>query len=315
MKLLFVMDPLEDVHIHEDTTFAFMLAAQKRGHELYYCGQDELSARGDEAMTVARRVTVQRVEGNHCAINEPNLVSLDEFDVVFQRTDPPFDIDYLHACHILELAEERDVLVVNKPSGLRVANEKLFALHFPEVIPDTLVTSVKQEVFGFASEYDGRCVIKPVDGHGGEAVFVVDLEDGNVNALVEVMTNHGERRIICQQYLPDAQRGDKRIILLDGEPLGAILRVPPEGEHRGNIHVGGTVEKAELTERDHQICETVAPRLRAAGLWFVGLDVIGGYLTEVNVTSPTGIQEMSRFDEIDGSDMVIEWVEAKATET
>lgn len=309
MRIAFVMDPIADVNVDADTTFAFMLAAQARDHEVYYADAGDLSARGRTARCIVQKANVRKNQGNHYTLGAPDLIDLHELDAVFMRKDPPFDIAYLHAVHILELAEELGTLVVNKPSGLRAANEKLYSLHFPDVIPETVVTSSKSEIKDFAREFGGKCIIKPIDGHGGEAVFLLDLEDRNVNALIEMMTNHERSRAICQRYLPEARDGDKRIILLDGEPLGAILRVPRADEHRGNIHVGGTVEKAALTDRDHAICEAVGSRLRADGLWFVGLDVIGGYLTEVNVTSPTGIQEMSRLDGVDGAAAVIEWVE------
>lgn len=307
--ILFVMDPLEHVEIDADTTFAFMLAAQVRGHDVFYTSQRDLFAYGDEAWARVQRAEVRRLEGNHFTLERRQQIALHEMDVIFQRTDPPFDIDYLHAVHILELAEERGTLVVNKPSGLRAANEKLYALHFPDVIPSTLVSGNREDILAFAADNGGKCIIKPVDGHGGEAVFLLDVEDRNKNALIEVMTQHGEKRAICQQYLPAARTGDKRIIMLDGKPLGGILRVPQADEHRGNIHVGGRVEKAILTERDLEICETVGPRLSRDGLWFVGLDVIGDYLTEINVTSPTGIQEMSRLNEVAGAGDVIAWVE------
>ncbi len=306
MRITFVMDPLANVNIDADTTFAFMLAARERGHDVFYTRQQDLFARGDIAGAVVQRADVRRVQGDHYTLGEPERVELHSMDVVFQRTDPPFDIAYLHAVHILELAEERGALVINKPSGLRAANEKLYALHFPSVIPETLVSSSKDEILSFAAEQGGKCIIKPVDGHGGEAVFLLDVDDRNKNALIEVMTKHGSLRAICQRYLPDARRGDKRIIMLDGEPLGGILRVPRADEHRGNIHVGGTVVHTELTPRDLEICATVGPRLRADGLYFVGLDVIGDYLTEINVTSPTGIQELSRLNHIDAAATVIE---------
>lgn len=311
MRIAFVMDPLANVNIDADTTFAFMLAAAARGHELYFTRQADLSARGDVALAVVQRAEVRRVHGDHYTLHAQEQVELHSMDVVFERTDPPFGVDYLHATHLLELAEERGTLVVNKPSGLRAANEKLYALHFPTVIPDTLVTASSAAIIAFAEEFGGHCIIKPVDGHGGEAVFMLDLADRNKNALIEVMTQHETQRVICQRYLPDARAGDKRILLVDGEPIGAILRVPRADDNRGNIHVGGTVAATTLTERDLEICEVAAPRLREDGLWFVGLDVIGGHLTEVNVTSPTGIQEVSRLDNIDGADAVIAWAEAQ----
>lgn len=313
MRIAFVMDPLANVNIDADTTFALMLAAAARGHEVFYTRQGDLSARGDVAYATVQRADVRRVQGDHFTLHPAQHVALDTIDVVFERTDPPFGVNYLHASHMLELAEARGTLVVNKPAGLRAANEKLYALHFPEVIPDTLVTASRDGIVAFAEEFGGRCIIKPVDGHGGEAVFMLDLADRNKNALIEVMTQHGSQHVICQRYLPDARAGDKRILLLDGKPLGSILRVPQADDNRGNIHVGGTVAPGVLTERDLEICEAVAPRLREDGLWFVGLDVIGGTLTEVNVTSPTGIQELSRFNDIDAADRVIAWAETRVT--
>lgn len=311
MKIGFIMDPIERVNIDADTTFAFMFAAQQRGHEVFYMKMEDLSARGATARGVWQACTLRRVQGDHVDLGEPQRGPLTELDAVFMRKDPPFDIDYLHATQLLELAERAGVLVLNRPRGLQAANEKLYALHFDEVLPETLVTSRADAIKEFLLELGGRCVIKPIDGHGGDGVFVLDANDRNLNAIIEISTRHGQDAVICQRYLPEAREGDKRVIMLDGEPLGAILRVPREDEHRGNIHVGGSVARTELTERDLAICEAVGPRLREDGLWFVGLDVIGGYLTEVNVTSPTGIQEMSRLDGVDGPGLVIEWIEQK----
>lgn len=311
MRIAFVMDPIESVNIHADTTFAFMFAAQERGHEVYYVRMQDMEARGDEAWAHVRHCEVRRVERNHYTLGTSAYEALHAFDCVFMRKDPPFDIPYLHAVHLLELAEEKGALVMNKPAGLRAANEKLYSLHFPGSIPKTIVTKRADEVKDFARELGGQCIIKPLDGHGGEGVFLFSTADRNANALLEMTTHHGREYLMCQQYIPAAREGDKRILLLDGEPLGAILRVPKDEENRGNIHVGGRVEKTELTDRDRAICQAVGPRLKRDGLWFVGLDVIGGYLTEVNVTSPTGIQEMSRLDGIDGSAQVIAWIESK----
>ena len=310
MKFGFIMDPIENVNIDADTTFAFMLAAKEAGHEVYYLEMQDLSARGAQAFGIWQSCDVRREKGNHYTLSEPEFGSLDTFDVLFMRKDPPFDIAYLHACHLLELAEERGVLVVNKPSGLRAANEKLYALHFEEVIPDTIVTRSATAIKAFLEEVGGKCILKPVDGHGGDGIFMLDAKDRNLNAIIEVSTHTGKERVICQRYLPAARAGDKRVILLAGTPLGGILRVPREDDNRGNIHVGGTVVKAELTERDLAICEAVGPKLVEDGLWFVGLDIIGDHLTEVNVTSPTGIQEMSRLNEIDGAGAVIAWAAA-----
>lgn len=311
MKIAFVMDPIESVEVDADTTFALMLAAQKAGHELHYLQNHEMEARGRRAWARTRQVELRRKKGDHVTIGETSARPLDEFDAIFMRKDPPFDVAYLHATHLLQLAEEQGTLVLNKPSGLRSANEKLYTLHFEEMMPATRVTRRKEDIKAFLAEQGGSCILKPVDGHGGDGVLVLREDDKNLNSLIELTTDHGRDLAICQQYLPEAREGDKRIIMLNGEPLGGILRVPPSNENRGNIHVGGTVEKTELTERDLEICELVGPRLAADGLYFVGLDVIGGYLTEVNVTSPTGIQEMSRLNGIDGSGRVIEWIEGR----
>ena len=311
MKIAFVMDPIAGVDIDADTTFAMMFAAKERGHQVYFIDMNDMSARGDRAFTYAQTCDVRRVQGDHYTLGEREHLPLDTFDCVFMRKDPPFDIPYLHACHLLELAEERGTLVMNKPNGLRAANEKLYALHFVDAIPDTLVTKSAAEVRAFAEERGGSCIIKPLDGHGGHGVMLLSLEDRNAHAILEVMMHNETEYLMCQQYLPSARTGDKRIIMLDGEPLGGILRVPQESDHRGNIHVGGSVVKSDLTPRDLEICAAVGPRLKADGLWFVGLDVIGDYLTEVNVTSPTGIQELGRLNGFDASGQVIEWIEQR----
>jgi glutathione synthase len=308
-----VMDPLEGIILDEDTTFAFMLAAQERGHEIFYIRPEDLYARGDETWSRIHPVTVRRTEGDHFELGEAQRRPLHELDAVLMRKDPPFDVDYLHASHLLELAAEKGCFVLNDPTGLRVANEKLYALHFPDLIPDTIVTREREVIESFMDDHAGQCVIKPVDGYGGSAVFVLDRDDRNYKSLLEQMTREGQRRVVCQTYVPEARRGDKRILLLDGEPMGAILRVPPEDDHRGNIHVGGTVEKTELTDRDREICAKVGERLRRDGIHFAGIDVLGDVLTEVNVTSPTGIQEMSRLDGVDGAGQVIDWVVEQAT--
>ena len=308
----FVMDPLDGVILDEDTTFAFMLAAQERGHEIQYIRPEDIYAKDDEAWARVHPCKVRRKEGDHYELSEARRVPLHHSDVLMMRKDPPFDIDYLHATHLLELAEEKGAFVMNKPTGLRVANEKLYALHFPELLPDTLVTRERKQIVEFMADHEGRCVIKPVDGFGGSAVFLLEEDDRNKNALLEVMTSEGTERVVCQAYIPAARQGDKRILILDGEPMGAILRVPPADDHRGNIHVGGRVQQVDLTERDLEICERIGPRLKRDGLWFAGIDVLGGVLTEINVTSPTGIQEMSRLDGVDGAGRVIEWVAEQA---
>ncbi len=311
MKIGFIMDPIESVNVLADTTFAFMLAAQQRGHEIFFLRMQDLSARGASALARYTPVRVKAVQGEHFEKGETIYGNLHDLDVVFMRKDPPFDVPYLHACHLLELAEQHGTLVMNRPRGLMAANEKLYALQFENVSPLTIVTNRTSDIKAFLDESGGRCIIKPVDGHGGAGIFMLSREDRNLNAIIETSTRDGREAVICQQYVPEARAGDKRIILLDGKPLGGILRVPQDDDNRGNMHVGGSVAKTELTPRDLAICEAVASRLREDGLWFVGLDVIGGYLTEVNVTSPTGIQEMSRLDGIDGAGEVIAWAEQR----
>ncbi|MFB6263254.1 MAG: glutathione synthase [Bradymonadaceae bacterium] len=308
----FVMDPLDGIILDEDTTFAFMLAARERGHDVYYIRPEDLAAEGSRAYAPCYPCAVRRDSDDHYDLDEPEYRPLHGLDCVFMRRDPPFDNDYLHAAHLLELAREAGGFVLNDPTGLRIANEKLYALHFPELLPDTIVTSDRDRIRAFMDDHGGRCVLKPVDGYAGESVFVVDESDRNHRSLIDTMTDEGGQRTVCQAYEPAARKGDKRILLLDGEPMGGILRVPPEDDHRGNIHVGGSVKPLELSDSDRAICDVVGERLSRDGIWFAGIDVLGESLTEVNVTSPTGIQEMSRFDGIDGAGRVVEWAVARA---
>lgn len=310
MKIGFVMDPIEQVNINADTTFAFMVAAAQRGHEIYYIPMQSLRVQSGRVHALLTPCAVRREVGRHY---EPLAASswepLGDMDVVFMRKDPPFDVAYLHATHYLQLVEQEGTLVVNKPRGLQLANEKLFALNFPDALPQTIVSAQADHILDFVSQVGGRAILKPIDGHGGEGIFMLESGNRNNNAIVETMTRSGREQVMCQAYIPEARAGDKRIIMLDGIALGGIMRVPQENDHRGNIHVGGTVQRADLTPRDMEICAMVGPRLREEGLWFVGLDVIGEYLTEINVTSPTGIQEMSRLNDVDGAGEVIAWAE------
>lgn len=306
MKFLIVMDPAETVLVDKDTTFGFMLAAQARGHELWYCHQDQLYLRGNIARATAWPVTVKPVQGEHFERGPAEDVALMGFDSVWMRKDPPVDRAFLHATYILDYANTQ---VLNRPQGLRDANEKIYSLNFPDVIPETLVTREAAHIKDWLARRDSPLIVKPVDGHGGRGIFRLDHGDKNINAILEALTGEGEQWVMAQAYLPAAREGDKRILLVDGEPLGAILRVPQADDNRGNIHVGGTVQAVELTPRDREICAAVAPKLKEDGLVFVGLDVIGDCLTEVNVTSPTGIREVKKLGGVDIGDRFVQWVE------
>jgi len=309
MRFAFIMDPIQHVLIDKDTTFVFMLESQARGHEVHYLEMDDLFIERARAMGRTRRIEVRREYRNHFTFHEEMVGPLGTFDAIFMRKDPPFDIPYLHATQLLDLAQQEGAFVLNNPAGLRAANEKLYALNFPAVIPPTLVSQNPNRIKDFLEELGGEMIIKPIDGHGGSGVFYVHHHDRNLNSLLETATHEGREQIIAQRYLPEVRQGDKRLIALNGAPLGCTLRVPRADEHRGNIHVGGTCVKAEVTPRDREICRELAPRLRQDGLYFVGLDIIGDYLTEVNVTSPTGVQEIDALNNVRLEAQVIDFVE------
>jgi len=312
LKIGVIMDPIGKIDIDKDTTFVLMIEAQKRGHELYYMELEDLSIRSTTPEAYFRRLSVARANPHHkfkAAATEP----LNWFDVILMRKDPPFDMKFFFATHLLSLVDERKCLVVNHPRALREANEKLYALNFPDLIPPTLVSGNMERLKQFMKELGGEMIVKPLDGCGGSGVFYLNQEDRNTNALLETATDNGKRPIMAQRYIPEVRKGDKRIIVLDGKPLGAILRVPREDETRSNIHVGGRVVKTDLTPRDREICRVMAPSLKKVGLYFVGLDVIGNYLTEVNVTSPTGVQEINALNKVRLESQIIDFIEQKAS--
>ena len=311
LKIGVVMDPVDNINIDKDTSFVLMLEAQRRGHEVYYMELDDLFIRAGTPFGRFRRIRLARATP-HFELGDYATGALDDFDVLLMRKDPPFDMTFFFATHLLSLVDERKCFVMNNPKGLREANEKLYALRFPEQIPQTLVTSDMALLKAFMEELGGEMIIKPLDGCGGSGVFYLNVQDRNTTAILEMATENGRKLIMGQRYLPEIRQGDKRIIVLDGRPLGAVLRVPLEYETRGNIHVGGQCVHAELTPRDLEICAALAPLLRNDGLYFVGLDVIGGFLTEVNVTSPTGIQEINSLDNVCLEIQVIDFVEQKA---
>jgi glutathione synthase len=288
------MDPIEDIDIDADSTFVLALEAQRRGHALYYYLPNDLSFRNGRVYATARPITVKREKGNHFTAGASEVLDLQTVDVILMRQDPPFDMAYITATHLLEHLHP-DTLVVNDPANVRNAPEKLFVTRFPELLPATLITTNREEVHAFRDEYKD-IIIKPLYGNGGAGVFHIIPGDENLNSLLELFTELYREPIIVQEYLPAVRQGDKRIILADGVPVGATNRIPAEGEARSNLHVGGRAAKTDLTPREVEICEAIGPTLREHGLIFVGIDVIGDYLTEINVTSPTGIQEINRFN-------------------
>jgi glutathione synthase len=311
LRIGVVMDPLEKIHIDKDTTFVLMLEAQRRGHEIHYMELQDLFIRGGTPFGRFRRLQVARATP-HFHLDEFVSGPLEDFDVLLMRKDPPFDMRFFFATHLLSLVDEQKCFVMNNPKGLREANEKLYALRFPEQIPQTLVSSDMEQLKAFMEDLGGEMIIKPLDASGGSGVFYLNQRDRNTNSILELATDNGRKLIMGQRYLPEIRQGDKRIIVLNGEPLGAVLRVPLETETRGNIHVGGQCVKTEITPRDREICDALSPLLTADGLYFVGLDVIGSFLTEVNVTSPTGIQEINALDQVRLESNVVDFVEQKA---
>jgi glutathione synthase len=288
------MDPIESVDINADSTFAMALEAQKRGHRLWHYLPQHLSFKDGVVTARARSLTVQRVQGNHYQLGDWQTLNLRQVDVVLMRQDPPFDMAYITATHILDHIHPH-TLVVNNPSEVRNAPEKLFVTHFDGLLPPTLITSDVQQIKAFREEYQD-IIVKPLFGNGGAGVFHIKPGDENLNSLLELFSQQSREPLIVQRYLPEVRQGDKRIILIDGEPAGAINRVPAAGEARSNMHVGGRPEASALTDREREICALIGPELKKRGLLFVGIDVIGDYLTEINVTSPTGLQEIGRFD-------------------
>jgi glutathione synthase len=303
------MDPIDRIDINGDSTFALALEGQARGHRLLYYGPRDLTLREMKVVARVRSLEVRPVRGDHFTLGESKNYNLDQADVVLMRQDPPFDMAYITATHILERIHPA-TLVVNDPFHVRNAPEKLFVTNFKGVMPPTLITSDRDEIRAFRAEHKD-IVLKPLYGNGGAGVFRLKPEDENLNALLEMFTQFYREPVVVQRYVPDVRKGDKRIVLVDGVAIGAINRVPAEGEARSNMHVGGRAEPVELSARDRVICETIGPELKARGLLFAGIDVIGDYLTEINVTSPTGIQELKRFGGADGAALIWDAIETR----
>jgi glutathione synthase len=303
------MDPIETVKIAADSTFALALEAQARGHKLYYYNPSALTFRDGIVSAVVRSLTVQPVAGAHFALGEAFRYDLSEADVVLLRQDPPFDMGYITTTHLLERIHPK-TLVVNDPREVRNAPEKLFVTTFKDLMPPTLITSDPAEIKAFRAEYHD-IILKPLYGNGGAGVFRLKPDDENLGSLLEMFAAFYREPIMVQRYLSDVRQGDKRIILVDGEFAGAINRVPAPGEARSNMHVGGRPEPVAPTARDLEICAAIGPELKARGLIFTGIDVIGDYLTEINVTSPTGIQEIKRFGGPDGASLIWDAIEKR----
>ncbi len=309
LKVALQMDPIGPVNIEADSTFRIGIEAQARGHSLFYYTPDRLSYREGRILARGWPIELRRERGNHFTLGDETEVDLAEFDVVWLRQDPPFDMGYITTTHLLERIHPK-TLVVNDPFWVRNFPEKLLVLDFPKLTPPTLVARDLATIRAFKHEH-GDIILKPLYGNGGAGVFRLDPNDRNLASLHELFTGISREPLIAQKYVPDVVRGDKRIILVDGEPVGAINRVPAEGETRSNMHVGGRPEKVGLTERDLEICAAIGPTLREKGQIFVGIDVIGNWLTEINVTSPTGIQELERFDGTNTAERIWQVIEAK----
>lgn len=290
------MDPIHLINIDADSTFVLALEAQKRGHGLYYYEPKDLSFHHGRIVARVYPMKLRREKGNHFELDDPRDIDLATVDVVLMRQDPPFDMGYITATHLLEHIHPR-TLVVNDPVSVRNAPEKLFVTRFPDLMPPTLISGDVRRINEFRAEHQD-IIVKPLFGNGGLGVFHLGPKDENLGAVLELFRAIAPREpVMVQRYIPAVRQGDKRIILVDGEPVGAVNRVPPEGEARANMHVGGRPEKSSLSQRDQEICRSIGPVLKDMGLIFVGIDVIGGFLTEINVTSPTGIQEINRFDQ------------------
>ena len=294
MKVAFQMDPIGSVNIDADSSFRLAEEAQARGHELFFYTPDHLCYREGRMMARAHSLRVQRVQGDHAHLGPIIDLDLADVDVVWLRQDPPFDMGYITTTHLLDRLKGQ-TLVVNDPFWVRNNPEKLLVLDFPDLTPPTTIARDLSVLRDFKDRH-GDIILKPLYGNGGAGVFRLPESDRNLNSLHELFTGMNREPLIAQKFLPDVAKGDKRIILVDGTPVGAINRVPAVGETRSNLHVGGRAEKIGLTAREHEICAAIGPRLKEMGQVFVGIDVIGGYLTEINVTSPTGIQELERFD-------------------
>lgn len=311
IKLGIVMDPISDINIKKDSSFAMLMAAQARGYELYYMEMQDLAMVNGQAMGKMRKLRVQQDPENWYQLEDAIDTPLADLNVILMRKDPPFDTEFIYATYMLERAEEQGVLIVNKPQSLRDANEKLFTAWFSEFTPETLVTRDEQRIREF-HQRKGDVILKPLDGMGGSSIFRVKANDPNLGVIIETLTNHGQQYTMAQAFIPDITAGDKRILVVDGEPVPySLARIPQKGETRGNLAAGGRGVAQPLSESDWHIARTIGPTLKKRGLIFVGLDVIGDKLTEINVTSPTCIREIQAAFDVDITGMLMDAIEAR----
>jgi glutathione synthase len=309
LKVAVQMDPLEAIKIEGDTTFLMMLTAKARGHSLFVYTPDRMLLEEGKVFARGRSVTVQDVKGDHAKFGDWELVDLSTFDVVLLRQDPPFDMAYITSTHFLDVIHPK-TLVVNNPTEVRNAPEKLFVTGFPGVQPPTLITSDIEAIYDFRARH-GDIVLKPLYGGGGSGVARLLADDPNLDAMLDLHRMIGREPVIAQKFIPAVSKGDKRILLVDGEPVGAVNRVPNAGQIRSNLAVGGRAEAVELTARDKELCKIIGPELKRLGLLFVGIDVIGDYLTEINVTSPTGARALQRFTGVDATEIMWQAIEKR----
>lgn len=309
LRVALQMDPIGGIDIRGDTSFALALEAQRRGHELFYYEPDRLAMRDGQVSAAIQPLQVADVVGAHYELGAAKLTNLRDVDVILMRQDPPFDMNYISATHFLERVHPH-TLVVNDPASVRNAPEKIFPVEFAGLLPPTLMTRDRAALNGFRAEF-GDVILKPVFGNGGAGIFRVRAEDENFGSLIDMFLASSREPVIAQQYLPDVRAGDKRVILVEGEAVGALNRVPAAGDARANVHVGGTPEAIGLTDRDLEIAATIGPRLRELGIVFAGIDIIGAHLTEINVTSPTCIREIKQFGGPDIAVMIWDAIEAR----
>ena len=309
LKIAFQMDPIENVDINADSSFRIAEEAQFRGHELFYYTPDKLAFEEGHVTAKGHRVELRRELGNHVTLQPEEKIDLANWDVVWLRQDPPFDMGYITTTHILDMIHP-DTLVVNDPMWVRNFPEKLLVLQFPDLTPPTTIARDIETLKAFKDKHQD-IILKPLYGNGGAGVFRLDAADRNMESLHELFSGINNEPLIAQKFLPDVSLGDKRVILVNGEPVGAINRIPADGETRSNMHVGGRPEKVSLSDRDRKICAEIGPLLREKGQILVGIDVIGGSLTEINVTSPTGIQELERFDGVNVAEKIWQAIEVK----